>query len=57
VCQNFAELNKVTAVPLMLQGDIRSKQQKLWGQRWHSIFDFAAGFYAMDKTIAELRHC
>lgn len=27
VCQNFAELNKVTTVPLMLQGDIRIKQQ------------------------------
>jgi hypothetical protein len=32
VCQNYGELNKVTAVPPMLQGDIRIKQQKLCGQ-------------------------
>src|SRR5882762_6664363 len=32
----------------MLQGDIRTKQQKLCGQRWRSVFDFAAGFYAVE---------
>ena len=32
----------------MLQGDIRIKQQKLCGQRWRSVFDFAAGFYAVE---------
>ena len=31
VCQNFAELNKVTQVPPMPQGDIRAKQQHLSG--------------------------
>lgn len=48
VCQNYAELNKVSTVPPMLQGDIRTKQQKLCGQRWRSMFDFAAGFYAVE---------
>ena len=48
ICQNYGELNKVTAVPPMLQGDIRTKQQKLCGQRWRSVFDFAAGFYAVE---------
>jgi hypothetical protein len=48
VCQNFAELNKGTTVPPILQGDIRIKQQKLCGQRWCSVFDFAAGFYAVE---------
>ena len=48
VCQNYSELNKVTTVPPMLQGDIRIKQQKLCGQRWRSVFDFAAGFYAVE---------
>ena len=47
VCQNYRKLNKVTTVPPMLQGDIRIKQQKLCGQRWQSIFNFAAGFYAV----------
>jgi hypothetical protein len=46
VCQDFAELNKVTKVPPMPQGDIRAKQQRLSGHRWINIFDFAAGFYA-----------
>jgi len=48
VCQNFSELNKVTTVPPMLPGNIRIKQQELCGQRWRSVFDFAAGFYAME---------
>ena len=48
ICQNYSELNKVTTVPPMLQGDIRLKQQKLCGQRWRSMFDFAAGFYAVE---------
>ena len=48
VCQNYGELNKVTTVPPMLQGDIRTKQQKLCGQRWRSVFDFTAGFYAVE---------
>ena len=48
VCQNYGELNKVTTVPPMLQGDICTKQQKLCGQGWHSVFDFAAGFYTVE---------
>ena len=33
VCQDFAELNRVTKVPPMLQGDIRRKQQNLSGHK------------------------
>src|SRR5882762_8257840 len=32
----------------MLQGDICIKQQKLCGQRWRSIFNFTARFYAVE---------
>jgi hypothetical protein len=46
MCQDFAELNKVTQVPPMPQGDIQAKQQHLSRHRWVNIFDFAAGFYA-----------
>jgi hypothetical protein len=46
VCQDFADLNKVTKVPAMPQGDIRLKQQRLCGHCWVSTFDFASGFYA-----------
>jgi hypothetical protein len=48
VCQDFAELNKVTKVPPMPQGDIRLKQQNLSGHRWLNVFDFANGFYACE---------
>ena len=48
VCQDFAELNKVTKVPPMPQGDIRLKQQNLSGHRWITVFDFANGFYACE---------
>ena len=48
ICQDFAELNRVTKVPPMPQGDIRRKQQNLSGHRWITIFDFANGFYACE---------
>ena len=48
VCQDFAELNRVTKVPPMPQGDIRLKQQNLSGHRWLNVFDFANGFYACE---------
>jgi hypothetical protein len=48
VCQDFAELNKVTKVPPMPQGDIKRKQQNLSGHRWITVFDFANGFYACE---------
>lgn len=32
----------------MPQGDIWTKQQKLSGHHWVSLFDFAAGFYAVE---------
>ena len=48
ICQDFSELNQVTKVPPMPQGDIRRKQQNLSGHRWVTIFDFANGFYACE---------
>lgn len=48
ICQNFAQLNKVMEVVPMPQGDILAKQQRLSGQRYISIFDFAAGYYAIE---------
>lgn len=47
ICQNFSQINKLTKVAPMPQGDIRAKQQRLSGHRWVSGFDFAAGFYAV----------
>jgi transposase InsO family protein len=45
ICQNFDEVNKVTKIAPVLQGDIRAKQLRLSGHRYLHIFDFAAGFY------------
>jgi hypothetical protein len=50
ICQNFSQINKVTKIAPMPQGDIRAKQQRLSGHRWVSGFDFAAGFYAVTVT-------
>ena len=47
ICQNFAQINKVTKVAPMPQGDIRAKQQRLSGHRWVSGIDFASGFYVL----------
>ena len=47
ICQNFAQINKVTKIAPTPQGDIRAKQQRLSGHRWVSRFDFTAGFYAV----------
>ena len=51
ICQNFSQINKVTQVAPMPQGDIRAKQQRLSGHRWVSGFDFAAGFYALSVDV------
>jgi transposase InsO family protein len=48
ICQNFSQINKVTKIAPMPQGDIRAKQQHLSGHRWVSGFNFAAGFYAVE---------
>lgn len=48
ICQNFKEVNKVTKIAPMPQGDIRAKQQALSGHKWYSFFDFASGFYAVE---------
>lgn len=47
IFQNFAQINKVTKVSPMPQGDIRVKQQQLSGHRWVSGFNFTAGFYVI----------
>jgi hypothetical protein len=48
VCTNYMRLNEVTQVLQMLQGDICTKQQAPSGHCWISMFDFAAGFYAIE---------
>ena len=48
VTQNFGELNKITQIPAVQHGDIRAKQQRLSGHTYVSVFDFAAGFYAIE---------
>ena len=47
VCQNFNEINRVTRVAPMLQGDIRAKRQWLAGHEYICVIDFASGFYAI----------
>ena len=47
ICQNFLQINKVTQVAPMPQGDICSKQQRLSSHCWVSTFNFAAGFYVV----------
>ena len=44
---NFSQINKITKVAPVPQGDIRAKQQHLSSHRWVSGSDFAAGFYAV----------
>lgn len=51
ICQNFGQVNKVTEIAPMPQGNIRAKQLNLSGRRWVSVVDFASGFYAV--TVAE----
>ena len=53
VCEDFAELNKVTKVPPMPQGDIKLRQQNLSGHRWITVFDFANGFYACEIKLED----
>ena len=48
LCQNFNEVNQMTTIAPMPQGDIRAKQLRLSGHRYVSVFDFAAGFYAVE---------
>ena len=48
VCANYRELNKVMQVLPMPQGDIQMKQQAVSGHWWVSLFNFAAGFYAIE---------
>jgi hypothetical protein len=35
----------------MPQGDIRTKQQRLSGHHWVSMFDFATGFYVVAVAL------
>jgi hypothetical protein len=47
LCQDPPEVNRVTEIVPMPQGDIQEKQQRLSGHRYIHVFDFAAGFYAI----------
>ena len=47
MCQDFGEINKVTEIAPVPQGDIRVKQLHLSGHWYIHIFDFAAGFYGI----------
>ncbi|OJT14657.1 Retrovirus-related Pol polyprotein from transposon opus [Trametes pubescens] len=44
---NEDEINRVTEIAAMPQGDIRQKQQNLSGHWWVCTFDFVSGFYAV----------
>ena len=48
VCTKYKKLNKVMQILPMPQGNIRTKQQAVSGHCWISLFDFAAGFYAVE---------
>jgi len=47
ICQNFNDVNKVSQVAPMPQGDIAAKQQHLAGHKYICVLDFTAGFYAI----------
>lgn len=47
MCQDFGEIDKVTEIAPMPQGEIWAKQQCLSGHRYIHVFDFAAGFYTV----------
>jgi len=47
LCQDFGEINKVTVIAPMPQGNIRAKQLRLSGHRYVHVFDFVAGFYGI----------
>jgi len=46
-CQDFGEINKVTQIAPVPQGDICAKQLCLSGHRYIHSFDFMAGFYGI----------
>ena len=48
ITQNFAQLNRICQTVQMPQGDLRAKQQRLAGQCFICVIDFAAGFYALE---------
>jgi hypothetical protein len=47
MCQDFNNINKVTEIAPVPQGDIRAKQLRLSGHCYIHVFDFAAGFYGI----------
>jgi Reverse transcriptase (RNA-dependent DNA polymerase) len=48
ICQDFRQVNKLSKVAPMPQGDIRAKQHRLSGHKYVSMIDFASGFYAVE---------
>ena len=55
MCQDFGEINEVTEVAPIPQGDIWAKQLHLSGHRYIHIFDFTAGFYGIENHNHTLR--
>ena len=47
LCQDFGEINKVTFITPVPQGDIWAKQLQLSGHWYIHIFNFAAGIYGI----------
>jgi hypothetical protein len=47
VCMDFKELNDLTEIAPMQQGDIYENQLHLSRHKWISTFDFTSGFYAV----------
>ena len=47
VCQAFHAVNAVTQVPAFPSRDLKTKQQAVAGERWASVIDLAAGYYAI----------
>jgi hypothetical protein len=48
ICQDFQEVNKLSKVAPMPQGDIRAKQHRLSSYKYVSVIDFTSGFYAVE---------
>jgi RNase H-like domain found in reverse transcriptase/Reverse transcriptase (RNA-dependent DNA polymerase) len=48
ICQDFRQVNKLSKVAPMPQGDIRAKQHRLSSHKYVSTIDFASGFYTVE---------
>jgi len=48
ITQNFSQLSRVCKSAQMPQGDLRAKQQRLAGNCFLCVIDFALGFYTLE---------